>query len=186
MEQEIIDILIASRLRKGISQKDIADAVGKSKRTVQNWEAGIGSPTVEETIKWLDAVGYDLTKFTMAVKHGMKAIEPVPGIEDMKSYIHHFIDDFMTDKETEILYFLLSGDTGSVIYAYFNKMAADLACPIHDRVSTGLAIYSNYEVAEALGTINKNAPAVDKTVFEAAIGSGKEAVKKRKKGYDGF
>lgn len=186
MRDEIIDILVRERVNKKLSQNDIAIAIGKSKRTVQNWEAGVGSPTIEDVVKWVDAVGIDLTRFAIAVKHGKQAIEVGEKTDDKKAYIHRFIDDFMTDNEVDILCFLLSGNTGSAIYSYFQKIAADLACPIHDRVSTGLAIYNNYEVAEALGNVNKAAPKVDKMVFESALGSGKEAAKKGKNSYTEF
>lgn len=44
----ISDKLFALRKRKGMSQQEVADAVGVSRQTVSNWELGQGSPALDK------------------------------------------------------------------------------------------------------------------------------------------
>ncbi len=55
----ISDKLLALRKRKGMSQQEVADAIGVTRQTVSNWELGQGSPALDKAAEL--ARLYDVT-----------------------------------------------------------------------------------------------------------------------------
>jgi transcriptional regulator with XRE-family HTH domain len=48
-----------SRERAGITQQEMADLLGISRKTVQNYEAGVGYPKQNRLVLWANATDYD-------------------------------------------------------------------------------------------------------------------------------
>lgn len=184
--ERLINLLTNIRIKKGISQQKIADAIGKTKKTVQNWEQGIGRPDITEVIRWIHAVDENEMSMFLLYKYGPHALDQVDDADEKKRRIHEYVDQFMTDTEVDILYYLLSGMSGSSVYSYMQKIAADLSTPLYARISTAALILSNYEIAGSIGEISDGAPKVDAEAFYEAITAAADAVTKGNKVYKGF
>ena len=61
-------MLERSRIDAGKSRKYMAQALGKSINTIQNWESGIGEPGYRTLEKWFDALGLELGRYLMDYK----------------------------------------------------------------------------------------------------------------------
>jgi transcriptional regulator with XRE-family HTH domain len=48
-----------SRERAGLTQQELADQLGISKRSVQNYEAGVGHPRENRLVLWANATDFD-------------------------------------------------------------------------------------------------------------------------------
>jgi transcriptional regulator with XRE-family HTH domain len=58
----ILDALRAERERRGLSQTELAQMIGRSTyNTPYQWESGINEPTLSSLREWAGALGYDVT-----------------------------------------------------------------------------------------------------------------------------
>lgn len=56
------DSMIAQvRLRKGLTQAQLANAIGVSSTQIANWEQGVRKPKIQSLMKIADALGIDWT-----------------------------------------------------------------------------------------------------------------------------
>jgi transcriptional regulator with XRE-family HTH domain len=58
-------LILAARLKSGLTQRELADRLGVSQPTVAAYESGRRQPTVPTLMRWLDAAGFDL-RMTLA------------------------------------------------------------------------------------------------------------------------
>lgn len=184
--KSVVDILSEIRIKKGISQKKIAERIGKSQKTIQNWENGIGRPDIDELCRWIRAVDENEMSIFLLYKYGAHALDPVDDVREKKRRIHEYVDQLMTDSEIDILYYLFSGLSGSSVYSYFQKIAADLSTPLEARIATAALIRSNYEMSDAIGLTPDDGPNVDIEMMTSAITAAADAVTKGNKVYKGL
>jgi transcriptional regulator with XRE-family HTH domain len=53
-------LILAARLKSGLTQRELADRLGVSQPTVAAYESGRRQPTVPTLMRWLGAAGFDL------------------------------------------------------------------------------------------------------------------------------
>lgn len=53
-------LILAARLKSGLTQRELADRLGVSQPTVAAYESGRRQPTVPTLMRWLAAAGFDL------------------------------------------------------------------------------------------------------------------------------
>ena len=58
--QETIDWLKATRIKKGFSQRDTAEFIGKNKQAIAHWEEGISTPNVHDFVQWCYLFGVEV------------------------------------------------------------------------------------------------------------------------------
>lgn len=173
--RQIIDLLSKARVKCGMSQKRVADYIGVSRKTVQNWENGLGSPDIDQVKEWCEAIGENpMIIFTLFIFGEASGIDPKRS-EAKRSTVADYILLKMSDQEIDILYFLITGVSGSSPYPYLQKVGADLSCPISDRVNSAKLIQSNYELASQTHTTTPYAPPIDCEALEWAVMLGREA-----------
>lgn len=58
----IVVLLREERRRQGLSQTDVAQAIGrKTYQTVHQWERGANQPNIVNVREWARALGFDVT-----------------------------------------------------------------------------------------------------------------------------
>lgn len=57
---EFRETLRAARTGVGLSQREVADAMGTSQSAVSELENGIGEPTLPTLVKWATVLGFDV------------------------------------------------------------------------------------------------------------------------------
>lgn len=83
-----------SRNQVNVSQDEIAKRLGVSKKTVQNWEAGLSSPSQVMGFKWFEALGVQPMPYYLSVMYpGFGDIPKEPSASDIDEYLIKLIKD---------------------------------------------------------------------------------------------
>lgn len=184
INEKIADILLQSRYASGKSQQFIAERIGVTTRTIQNWECCKSAPDVSQFYQWFNAIQIPPQQYILKILY--------PDVDfnkfnDDSVALDRALCSFIMDlpiHEKKKLLFILEGSHGSSPSAVIDLMIANLQTPLRDRLGVCQTIISNYEMADELGMLTSKdsiRPSVDrlKQSLQAAIG----AVKKRLNSY---
>lgn len=173
-----------SRTDAGKSQEYVAKALGVSKSTVQNWEQGLSCPNQRQGFEWFKVLGLPPMPYYLSLLYPeFESDLSVMNDEQVDAALLALMKDLPTEVKKKILYIAL-GNHGSSPLAVLELMVAHLQLPLQARVSSAVALRTNYEVAEAchalVGT-DEITPNIE--VIEKAYAAAKKAVKERKTSY---
>ncbi len=144
--------LAKARISAGLSQREIARMIERNERTVQNWEKGVSSPDSDEIMDWCTACGVSPITVFMEVLH-----------PDLYKEADNKKTDATVDQELQmlvralppltkrLLLFVLKGRHGSSPPAVISEIAANLHCPLNNRVSVCGTIIDQYTYAQIAG-----------------------------------
>lgn len=173
-----------SRADSGLTQKEVAARMQISRTTVQNWESGYSCPSQAEGFAWFQALGLQPLPYYLELLYPeFERISSADDDDRISSALISAIRDLPPDTKRKILY-VLYGDHGSSPLAILELITAHLQTPLRARLTVAETIRTNYEVAEATGTLARPEhiqPNI--SVLEDAYLSGKDAVKHGKNGY---
>lgn len=180
---KVSDMLKQSRYKADKSQTFMANTLGVSRRTIQNWEDGATAPDVVQLYEWFNALCMPPHPYILKILY--------PDVDSNK-----FNDDAEMDKallalakdlpshEKRKLLFILEGKHGSSPVSVIDMMVANLQTPLRDRLNICQCIISNYEIAEDLDILtNKDAVRPSVEHLKKALQSGIIAVRKRMNSY---
>ena len=131
-----------ARNMAGRSQQELADMLGRDKRTIQKWERGEIRIALEDFLDVFDTLHLPVGPYEMWIRHP----ELFPrGMEDIKG--------FSTEKKRRTLaeYYILFGDHGSNSCGIRQELLANLQTPLRDRKRIVNQIIDNYYEARAIG-----------------------------------
>lgn len=174
-----------SRADAGVSQEFIANELGISRKTVQNWERGISSPTLFQGTEWFRALGINPLPYYLAYvfPERMDGISSKDEDKKIEEALIELIPQ-LSSANKRMLLFLLYGDHGSSPTAVLNLLTAHLQTPMNDRIMQANSILSNYELEQELGNVSRSDHVQpDTELLHAAISEAKRAVLKKQKGY---
>lgn len=178
----------ASREDAGWSQADIAKALGVSKTTVQNWEAGTSCPSQVKGFEWFETMG--LQPLTYYYKYIIfpDELEDIENADDKEitDTLMHVVSSLPTNYKLKLLY-MLSGEHGSSPAAIIELMNAHLQTPLRDRINIAQLVVTSYELAnETHNTQNpdKIQPSID--TINYALKKSRIAVLASEKSYTAF
>lgn len=137
-----------SREDAGKSQDYLAKALGVSKKTIQNWENGIGSPSQMMGFQWFDVLGLQPLPYYLELLYPSE-FNNLSHCKD--SALDKALMDIISslpDKYKQELLFILSGHHGSSICGILEMLTAHLHAPLRERVNVALSIATNYKIAE--------------------------------------
>ena len=146
-EKSVTDVTTSmlknSRMDRGVSQGDMSKALGKSERTIQNWETSI-QPTVLEINCWFDVLGENMWFY---LRNALNPYEPIKNSEDSKSLRNELIRQFNTATlhEIRMLAYLIFGEYGSYWNAVIEMMYEHINLPLNMRVLVVRTIVTGYE-----------------------------------------
>ena len=173
-----------SRTDAGKSQQYMADALGVSKKTVQNWEQGLSHPGSDFGLRWFDVLGLH------SMAYYLKAIydfEP----KNIEQYDEKEVDEILSafilampmPVKLMMLHMMSRADGANPISLINLAYANDLA-PLRDRVNIAQDVITNYQIMESLGELPTDMPVKpDIELLQKATTAGLEAVKQGKKTY---
>ena len=91
--QNFGNMLAKSRTDAGKTRKQMAQALGKSVTTIQNWESGIGEPGYRTLEKWFSVLGLNMEKYILSYRYPDKFLTvDNTEIEKMVDCIHAYIN----------------------------------------------------------------------------------------------
>lgn len=177
--------LSKARTKAGLSQQDMAKAMGKSIATIRNWENGYGSPDFPYILKWADLCGENIIQFLIRIINpkaadGLKSSDTQEELESIDFYwrqvaTKHMIDEFA---------YIMTGATGSDWVAQLEMITAYNHCPLRSRINIANEIITNFKLAEAAGTmIEKDKIMPNINLLEHATQEAFEAVLQGKENY---
>ena len=184
---QIGEALAKARVSAGLSQVEIARRIEKGERTVQSWEKGCTSPDSDEIMDWCTACGVSPIAIFMEVLHP----DLYKGTDSKKS-------EETGDQELQVLVrglppltkrlllFILKGRHGSNPPAVISEVAANLHCPLNNRVSVCGTIINQYNFAQNMGLDpcpDDPQPPIDD--LKVNYKAGREASEKGAQGYIG-
>jgi transcriptional regulator with XRE-family HTH domain len=144
--------LAKARVQAGLSQREIAILIEKNERTVQNWERGQSSPDADEIMDWCTACGVSPITVFMEVLH--PDLYAVPDQQKQDDEIDRelcAIVQALPPMTKRLLLFVLKGQHGSSAPAVISEIAANLHCPLNNRVSVCGTIIDQYTFAQIRG-----------------------------------
>lgn len=181
-------LLADSRYKAGVSQAQLAKELGITKKTVQNWESGLSTPSLLQTLQWFRVLGINPFPYLQAFLYpGVLQNTSDKAEEDkLREELRQRIEN-LSIREVKDLLYILSGSHGSSPYAYLQMMLANLQTPLGDRQTVANIVQNNYRNAEAMGNlVNPDEVQPDMKALDIAIKQGIEAFRKQSNGYTGI
>lgn len=175
-----------SRADSGKSQEYMALGLGVSKKTIQNWERGITSPSLFQSSEWFRLLGLNPMHYYLEFLYPWAFEE-----NQMKVMDEAEIDKLLiplvqqtTVAEKQQLLYLMSGSHGSSWYALLQMFTAHCHTTMQSRAAAAQLILDNYEIErENEKLICPETAEPDLRALQLAISQGKNAAKKNEKGY---
>lgn len=144
-DDEIVSsILLRARTDANVSRKDIAKALGKTERTIQNWESGF-NPSFLDICMWFNAINKSAWTYIQCFIYGHDV---------------HYHDDFADDCREELiryfsaaerseirkLSYIIMGQHGSNWLAMLEALFEHVCTPLAQRVISARSILVSYSV----------------------------------------
>ncbi|MDD6347715.1 MAG: helix-turn-helix transcriptional regulator [Lachnospiraceae bacterium] len=148
------EIHYEARLRAGKSQEYMALELGVAKKTVQNWEKGVSSPSFFQSLEWFRVIGINPYPYYMSILYPEELlhIKPTDDDEKIDRAFEALIRSIAMDDKRALLY-LYNGAHGSSPHAILQLLLCHLHSPMSFRINNACGIETAYKLAEELNTI---------------------------------
>ena len=183
IQDKIADILKQSRYKSGCTQDTIAEKLGVTRKTVQNWESGKSMPDIAQMYNWFNAIQLPPQPYMLRILYPDVDSGKFDNESEMDKALLKFAQDLPTHAKQKLL-FILEGKHGSSPISVIDMMVANLQTPLSDRLNICQSIILNYEMAEELDILtDKNAIRPSVINLKESLSSAMLAVKKRLNSY---
>lgn len=182
--ERLIKVIIYVRKNAGLSQMDLAKALGKSVGTIKNWENGLGAPDFPALLEWFDRCGVDAEKCLMAIYDPNKyerIYHPKKDSETLSA-----LQEYLKREDAKYLkrlYYNIFCDTGSDWHAQLDMLTALNKLPLEDRITSAQAYLDKYLIRKSRGEVEASHVEPDLNRLKNAIESAKNSVYKGKNSY---
>lgn len=182
----VANMLKRARNDAGLSQREVAKALGKSIKTVQNWESGYGAPDSVTQMEWFYICGVNELPYLLAKNHPEVYADLTyeSDTEELKKAVIKYFQEISDDVEIRQLAFCIMGNTGSSWKQQLNMLTANNHCPMRNRVAVAQLIYDNYNIEKIQGNLvcpDNIQPDMD--ALKAATNRGRDAIYNGQDGY---
>ena len=137
-------IMIKARKDAGVSYRFLAKALGKTERTIRNWESCI-EPSVLDMNAWFNALEKPLWAYLL---HLAMPCEEVEKTKSDLAFCAELCEHFETCDENEVkkLCFLIFADHGSFWHGILEMMIEYVCTPVCQRILSSKAVILGYEL----------------------------------------
>lgn len=174
---------VNARESADVSQRELAERLGRDKRTVQKWESGEMKISMEDFLEIFDALHVAVEPYSKWIRHP----ELFPnGLADINKFNHdkrrsalvHYYGRQASPVEVEQEYYILFADHGSDYYGMRQQRIANLQTPLRDRRRICGQIIGNYYEARELGALtDPNGPQPNMDILLACYRASAESVR---------
>lgn len=174
-----------SRESVGKSQDYMAKALGVSKKTVQNWEAGTSCPSQQKGFEWFIVLGVQPMPYYLDILYPNEfgRLSPESSDMDITIALLTLISNLTGEQKRKLLY-ALTGRHGSSPICVLEMLTAYLQTPLDYRLNVASSVAVNYEISEAKGMlVRPDSIQPDMELLHLAIKKGREAVIEGKGSY---
>lgn len=159
----------------GYSQEQAAKVAHVSKKTWQNWEAGISEPGLSKTLRIFSRFDLNPMPLFLEILHPGEFADMSPdddqAVED--ALIKFIKEDCPADAKRKLLYWA-TGKHGHNPFATLELQTAYLLTPLSFALGVAQMVFTNFTV---FGSKDAEAPTPNMDLFKAGIKSATHAVK---------
>lgn len=187
--KRIAEAIAFARESADLSQRELADRMGRDKRTIQKWEKGEMKVSLEDFLEVFAALRLAVEPYSRWIRHP----ELFPrGMEDIKHFdadrqraaLVIYYSDQASPTEVEQDYYILFGDHGSNYCGMRQQRIANLQTPLRDRKRICRQIIDNYHEAVESGSLtDPDAPQPIMEILTACYDASVESIREGKNHY---
>lgn len=181
----ICSMLTTSRHAADKSQKYMADKLGVTVNTVQNWEYGSSCINVAYFLSWFDTLGINPLHYILSnIKPSMYNENTHRNASQARTALIDYFNCIATDEDILKLSFGIFSPTGSSWRAQLDMLTAINHLPLKHRVNIGQMVLDAYVMEKSENNLvldDLAAPNIDN--LQSAINLGRKSVLDGKKGY---
>lgn len=136
-----------SRADAGKTQDYMAEGLGVSRKTIQNWESGVTAPDLFTGSEWFRVLGMNPLPYYLAYLYPdlFNEVDPTADEETVEEALMVRVHG-LTPTEKRQLLFLMTGQHGSSWYSLLQMFTAHCHTVMQSRVNTARMIVENYEM----------------------------------------
>lgn len=178
-------MLAKSRNDAGFTQKQMAQALGKSVNTIQNWESGVGSPNYLDLEDWFATIGMNMHSYMYDYDHP-DMLSPIDQSTPVPKLLESLNQFFSALPEVSIRKFAFNifSRAGADFKEQNNMIYLHNITPLFYRINVAVSVRENYKMAEARNELlNKNEFPDSLDQLETVIEAAKESAYSGKQGY---
>jgi len=145
---------VAARKTAGRSQEYMALELGVSKKTVQNWEKGISSPSYFQSLEWFSALNVNPFPhyLSFSFPDEFQHLNGKDGDDKIEEAFDTLVEQLPIRSKRALIY-LFYGNHGSSPNAILQLMLAYLHTPLKSRIAQAVLTKNVYEMEKALNNI---------------------------------
>ncbi len=179
------NIWVTSRADAGKTQAEMADGLGISRKTVQNWESGVTAPDLFTGCEWFRFLGLNPLPYYLAYlfPEFFDGVAKEENDEALSNALMELVSNMTVGEKRQLLY-LMAGRHGSPWYSLLQMFTAHCHTSMRSRVNVARAVLDNYEMEAKTGDLvcpDNIGP--DLELLRESIEQGKKAAMDRSSAY---
>ena len=179
------NIWVTSRADAGKTQAEMADGLGISRKTVQNWESGVTAPDLFTGCEWFRFLGLNPLPYYLAYlfPEFFDGVAKEENDEALSNALMELVSNMTVGEKRQLLY-LMAGRHGSPWYSLLQMFTAHCHTSMRSRVNVARAVLDNYEMEAKTGDLvcpDNIGP--DLELLQESIEQGKKAAMDRSSAY---
>lgn len=182
--KRLASMLLIARKKSGLSQEEMAMALGVSKNTIYNFEKGTSCPTLTQLMSWYNAAEINPTRDILHYCNPDEFFDiEEESTVDLKDSLHALIEELSLEQQKGIMYLLCGSYRGDPL-AMIQLFIAHAHLPIDYRFSIAKTICETYKLCEHAGTLRETDKIMPNIhALENAIEKGRNAAINKQDGY---
>ena len=158
------EAIAAARQDAGVSQRALAERLGRDRRTIQKWEKGEMKITLEDFLDIFDALKIPVEAYSKWIRNPElfpRGLDDIRGFstDKKRSALADYYEHQASPLEVEQEYYFLFANHGSSCDGMYQQWMANLMTPLRDRKRICGQIIDNYNEALATGASPTRTPA---------------------------
>ena len=181
----VAEAIAAARQDAGVSQRALAERLGRDKRTIQKWE----KITLEDFLDIFDALKIPVEAYSKWIRNPElfpRGLDDIRGFstDKKRSALADYYEHQASPLEVEQEYYFLFANHGSSCDGMYQQWMANLMTPLRDRKRICGQIIDNYNEALATGAItDPDAPQPNMDMLRACYEASSQSVQNGDSGY---
>ncbi len=143
-----------SRADAGKTQAEMAEGLGISRKTVQNWENGVTAPDLFTGCEWFRFLGLNPLPYYLAYlfPEFFNGVAPEENDEALSDALMELVSNMTVGEKRQLLY-LMAGRHGSPWYSLLQMFTAHCHTSMRSRVNVARAVLDSYEMEAKTGDL---------------------------------
>ena len=187
--KKIAETIVAARELANVSQRQLAELLGRDKRTIQKWENGEIKLSLEDYLDIFDVLKVSVEPFSKWIRHpelfpnGLLDILHLSN-DHKRQAIATYYAEYAAPVEIEQEYYVLFGNHGSDYYGMRQERIANLQTSLKERRSVCGQVLTNYNDAVRQGTLtDPDGPQPIMEILLACYHASAESLAEGRNGY---